>query len=96
MCPVRVGRSPHANGKVHTMATGNDFTQGIIDPNALYTVQSFMRILGIREATLRSARRAGLRVCYVHRHAYIYGRDWIDYVLTSHERRNVESVSEVV
>ena len=86
----------HTDGKVHTMATGDDFSSGVINPDELYTIETFTRRLGIREATLRSARRAGLRVCYVHKHAYIYGRDWIDYVLNSQERRNTDSVSEVV
>jgi hypothetical protein len=56
---------------------------GIINPDELYTLQAFMRRLGIRPATLRSARRLGLRVLYVHKHAYVYGRDWIEYVLRS-------------
>jgi hypothetical protein len=63
------------------MATGDSIATGVINPDELYTYDAFKRRLGIREATLRSARRAGLRVCYVHKHAYVYGRDWIDYVL---------------
>ena len=78
------------------MTTSDDFTSGVINPDELYTLKAFTRRLGIREATLRSARRAGLRVYYVHKHAYIHGRDWIDYVLSSQERRNGEAVSEAV
>ena len=78
------------------MANGDMFTAGVINPDELYTLKAFMRTLGIREATLRSARRAGLRVNYVHKHGYIYGRDWIEYVLNSQGRRNGEPVSEAV
>lgn len=58
---------------------------GIINPDELYTLSAFKRRLGIQEATLRSARRAGLRVYYVHKHGYVYGRDWIEYVLKSRD-----------
>jgi hypothetical protein len=78
------------------MATGDDLTTGVINPDELYTLKAFTRRLGIREATLRSARRAGLRVYYVHKHAYVYGRDWIDYVLNSQDRRNGDSAAETV
>lgn len=54
---------------------------GVINPDELYTLKAFTRRLGIKAATLRSARRAGLKVYYVHKHAYVHGRDWIDYVL---------------
>jgi hypothetical protein len=56
---------------------------GVIKPDELYTLKAFVRRLGIRAATLRSARRAGLNVYYVHKHAYVYGRHWIDYVTNS-------------
>ena len=97
MTPAASGSTiHHAAGKVHTMTTGEDFSLGVIHPSELYTLKAFTRKLGIREATLRSARRAGLRVYYVHKHAYIYGRDWIDYVLSSQGRRNGDPVSEAV
>ena len=67
---------------------------GVINPEELYTLDAFKRRLGVREATLRAARRAGLQVYYVHKHAYIYGRDWIDYVRNSERRRNGESVQD--
>ena len=78
------------------MTTDGDFSAGVINPDELYTLKAFTQRLGIRQATLRSARRAGLRVYYVHKHAYIHGRDWIDYVLSSQERRNADPVSEAV
>ncbi len=78
------------------MATSDESTTGVINPNELYTLKAFTQRLGIRAATVRSARRAGLRVYYVHKHAYIHGRDWIDYVLNSQRLRNDESVSDAV
>jgi hypothetical protein len=61
-------------------------TFGVINPDELYTLKEFTRRLGIRSATIRAARRMGLRVYYVHKHAYVYGRDWIDYVRASIDR----------
>lgn len=77
------------------MMTGDDFSSGVINPDELYTLKTFTRRLGIRDATLRSARRAGLRVYYVHKHAYIHGRDWIEYVLKS-QRQQDEPASDAV
>ena len=78
------------------MATGDELTSGVIKPDELYTLQAFTRRLGIQAATLRSARRAGLRVFYVHKHAYVYGRDWIEYVLNSKPRHDVAPSSDAV
>lgn len=77
------------------MATGENM-MGVINPEELYTLDAFTQRLGIRAATLRSARRAGLKVYYVHKHAYIYGRDWIDYVRNSKDRVNGQSVPDAV
>ncbi|MBM79087.1 MAG: hypothetical protein CMJ78_00650 [Planctomycetaceae bacterium] len=44
---------------------------------------AFFMELGIKKSTLRAARRAGLPVRYLHRQGFIYGQDWIDYVLNS-------------
>jgi len=56
---------------------------GFVDGDRLYTLSAFKRILGITDATLRAARRSGLKVHRVHKHAYILGSDWISYVLAS-------------
>lgn len=72
-----------------------DEATGFIKPDELYTLKAFARRLGIKASTLRSARRAGLKVYYVHKHAYVYGRDWIDYVLRTAERRAAETTSRV-
>ena len=70
------------------MATREEDMVGIIRLDELYTFKAFMQRLGIRESTLRSARRAGLRVYYVHKHGYVYGRDWIEHVLKSQDSRD--------
>ena len=76
--------------------TTTDDAAGVINPEELYTLKAFTRTLGIKSATVRAARRAGLRVYYVHKHAYVYGRDWIDYVLKSQDRMNGDSVTDAV
>lgn len=68
--------------------------QGVIAPDELYTLKAFARRLGIKASTLRSARRAGLKVYYVHKHAYVYGRDWIDYVRQSATQPAAETTSQ--
>jgi hypothetical protein len=73
-----------------------DEAMGVINPEEMYTLKAFTTRLGIRASTLRSARRAGLRVYYVHKHAYIYGRDWIEYVQASADRRESKSVVEAL
>ena len=59
--------------------TGNP-AMGVIDPGSLYTLRAFKQQLGITDATLRAARRAGLRVKYVHKQGYVHGQDWIEYI----------------
>lgn len=61
-----------------------DSEVGIIDPDRLYTLPRFMQTLGVTKATLRAARRSGFTVRYVHKRAYVLGKDWIDYVVGSH------------
>lgn len=68
------------------MASIPDTTNGVINPDELYTLRAFKRRLGVSDATLRSARRAGLRVRYLHKQGYVHGRDWIQYVLNSDSR----------
>ena len=55
--------------------------QGVVRPDELFTLEAFKHRLGITDSTMRKARRNGLRVYYRHKLAYVYGRDWIDYVL---------------
>lgn len=69
---------------------------GVIDPAHLYTITAFKRRLAIKDSTLRAARRAGLRVLYVHRQAYILGSDWISYVLCSGKLSPERPTSDIV
>ncbi len=78
------------------MADVEEHYAGVINPDELYTLQAFTRRLGVHASTLRAARRAGLRVYYVHKHAYVHGRDWIEYVLSSQDRRNSGSSTETI
>jgi hypothetical protein len=52
-----------------------------IRPDELYPRPLFLQKLAITEATLRSARRRGLRTYRVHGRSYVLGKDWIDYVI---------------
>ena len=65
------------------MPISDDPRSGVIDPALLYTITAFKRLLGVRDSTLRAARRAGLRVHYKHKQAYILGEDWISYVVSA-------------
>lgn len=61
---------------------------GVIRPEELYTIAELKNRLGVTNSTLRAARRSGLRVYYKHKHAYVYGRDWIEYVILSQDRKD--------
>ena len=51
-----------------------------LSPDVLYTMKDF-ESFGIRQTALRSARKKGLKVRYAHRKCWIYGQDWINYIL---------------
>jgi hypothetical protein len=53
-----------------------------VSPDLLYPMTILEKITGLGRAALRSARRSGLRVYYVHGRSFIHGRDWIEYVKT--------------
>ncbi|PHQ34387.1 hypothetical protein [Rhodopirellula bahusiensis] len=65
------------------MKTTDNSILGVINPEELYTLTAFKRRLGVADATLRTARRAGLKVHYLHKQGFILGSDWIDYVVNS-------------
>lgn len=77
------------------MALHEEQSLGVVHPDHLYTLRTFTQRLGVRPSTLRAARRAGLRVYYVHKQAYVYGRDWIEYVLNSAPREELTSATTV-
>jgi hypothetical protein len=58
---------------------------GVVRPEELYTLEALKRRLGIRDATLRAARRAGLPVYYRHGRGFVHGRDWIAYVCSPNQ-----------
>ena len=55
-------------------------SSGVVVPTELYTLEAIKKRLGIRDATLRAARRAGLPVHYRHGRGFVYGADLIDYI----------------
>jgi len=55
--------------------------RGVVNPQQLYTLDAFKRCIDIIDATLRAARRNGLRVSRVHGRAFVLGGDWITSVL---------------
>lgn len=69
---------------------------GVINPDELYTLRAFKQRLGVSDATLRAARRAGLRVTYLHKQGFVYGQDWIDYVLNPDRSRSSGPTSDTV
>lgn len=62
------------------MAIQGPSKSGIVEVDAVYQKAEFLSRVGLGEAAFRSARRAGLKVAYVHGKAYIRGRDWLDYL----------------
>lgn len=78
------------------MATFENTPTGVVTPDELFTAKAFTQRLGIQASTLTSARRAGLPVYYKHKRAYIYGRDWIDYVRNSNTRSTDPSAPDAV
>jgi len=61
----------------------SEYVAGVVDPRILYTLDAFKRRLGIKDSTLRAARRAGLQVYYMHGRGYILGQEWVRYVRSS-------------
>ena len=53
-----------------------------ISPDLLYPLPALQRISGMGEAALRSARRSGLQVRYSGGRCYVYGRHYIEFILS--------------
>ena len=53
---------------------------GVVRPEELYTLEALKQRMGIRDATLRAARRSGMKVHYKHGRGFVRGADWISYV----------------
>ncbi len=73
------------------MAEPEHMVTGVIRQDEIYTLPAFKKQLDVSDATLRAARRAGMRVRYRHGRAFIYGKDWIDYLLSFDDERQSES-----
>lgn len=81
---MKLKQAKNPQGNPSNSASGSPaFSVGVIRADELYTLTEFKRRLEFTNATLRSARRAGLRVYYVHKRGFVLGRNWIDYVLNS-------------
>lgn len=62
------------------MAIGQTTSFGVVHPSELYTLEAIKVRLGIGDSILRAARRAGLRVHYLHGRGFVYGEDLIGYI----------------
>ena len=71
----------------------NSQIRGVVHAEELYTLEELKRRLGIGDGALRVARRSGLVVRYAHRLGYVYGRDWIDYILSRSPSGNAEDAA---
>ncbi|MSR31274.1 MAG: hypothetical protein EXR99_07195 [Gemmataceae bacterium] len=79
---LKQAKNPQGNPS-NSARSSPAFSVGVIRADELYTLSEFKRRLEFTNATLRSARRAGLRVYYAHKRGFVLGRDWIDYVIKS-------------
>ena len=59
---------------------GNGIPAGVVDPERLYTLETFKRVLGIGKVAMQQARRNGLEVRYVGNRAFVLGSDYINFV----------------
>lgn len=51
-----------------------------VEPDKLYMLDAFMRLTGLKEGALRSARANGLPVHYLHNRGFIIGKEFLDYI----------------
>lgn len=51
-----------------------------VRPEVMYSKEQWSQATGLGEDALRVARRNGLPLLYCHRKAFVYGKDWIEYV----------------
>ena len=62
------------------MATATLTSEGIIEPDRLYTLDAFKTATGMKAASLRHARRQGLVLRRVGIRTFVLGADFIDFV----------------
>lgn len=53
---------------------------GEVTSGASYTLPEFMRRTGMKRDAMRTARRNGLQVSYLHGRAFVLGKHWLDYL----------------
>jgi len=53
---------------------------GTIERGKVYCLSEFMRRTGLKVWAVRTARRNGLVVAYVHNRGYVSGDDWARYL----------------
>lgn len=74
----------------HRVKAGISASTGVICADEAYTLEEFKLRVGKKNAGLRSARRAGLRVIREGKQSYVLGRDWIDYLLKTAGHQDAE------
>ena len=63
-----------------------DSDPGVIESDAMYTLNELQRRSRLGKAAMRTARRAGLPVLRIGRRSYVSGRSFIEWA-TEHARR---------
>lgn len=53
---------------------------GEINKDSVYTLAEFQNRTGLKRHALRTARRQGLKVNYLHSRGFILGKDWLSYL----------------
>lgn len=51
-----------------------------IEPQNAYPLRDFQRRTGFGDSAMRAARKAGLRVIYLHKRPFVLGHDFIEYL----------------
>jgi len=57
-----------------------DVDSGEITRESCYTLSEFQKRTGMKRDAMRTARRNGLRVSYLHGRAFVLGKHWLDYL----------------
>jgi hypothetical protein len=63
------------------MSEATTAPNGRVDPEILYTLPALKAAVGWSDARLRTARRQGLPIKYLSNKGYVFGRDFIDFIL---------------
>lgn len=61
---------------------------GIIEADKFYTMPAFRAITGKGRHAINESKKRGLRIRKDGRTPYIYGQDYIEYVLKTDDRKN--------